>query len=93
MTQTAFNQTRSHNQYYATQSTVAKFFTYDVQNARVPRRAGRPRVAPTTNHRLSNDSTFARTYDANGNTTRKASRKKSSGWAICRLALIKMVRP
>jgi RHS repeat-associated protein len=49
MMQTAFIQTRSRNQYYATQNAAAKFFTYDVQDVRVPQRAGRPRAADARN--------------------------------------------
>jgi hypothetical protein len=33
MMQTAFNQTRSQNECYATQNAMAKFFTYDLQDA------------------------------------------------------------
>jgi RHS repeat-associated protein len=53
MMQTAFNQTRSHNQYYVTQNAAAKFFTYVIQYPRVPRRAERTRAADARNRMLN----------------------------------------
>jgi RHS repeat-associated protein len=54
-------------------------FTYDKTGNRLSKKVGTAAAQtytyPTTNHRLSNDSTFARTYDANGNTTRSATAK------------------
>jgi RHS repeat-associated protein len=53
--------------------------TYDATGNRLSKKVGAAAVQtytyPSTNHRLSNDSTFARTYDANGNTTRSATAK------------------
>jgi RHS repeat-associated protein len=54
-------------------------FSYDSTGNRQSKKVGTAAqqnyTYPTTNHRLTNDSTFARTYDANGNTTRSATAK------------------
>jgi RHS repeat-associated protein len=54
-------------------------FTYDVTGNRTSKKLGTAAAVnntyPTTNHRLSQVGTVARTYDANGNTTQSAAAK------------------